>query len=260
MHNQVRRTLFALLLLLAPFSAMATDYSDIWWNPSESGWGVNLAQSDKFIFATFFVYGPDNQPTWYAGNLNADGNGNYTGGLFATNGPYFGTVPFDPSKSSVSQVGIATFTPTAPDTGTLTYNVGGVAVVKNIQRQTLTTITLGGMYSGGQQGGYSGSSCTLGDYTDHFDLQVAQPGDGTVTLSFAYSGNLTCTIAGALQQKGQLYSIPNATYACSTGLNTNASITELKATSLGIEGRLAAPSVGGGCREDATFSAALWNG
>ena len=26
----------------------------------ESGWGVNFVQSDNFIFATFFIYGPDN--------------------------------------------------------------------------------------------------------------------------------------------------------------------------------------------------------
>lgn len=260
MQNRIQRFLLAMLFCFTPLAAMATDYSDIWWNPSESGWGVNFAQSDNFIFATFFVYGPNNQPTWYAGNLNADGNGNYTGGLFATTGPYFGTVPFDSSKTGVSQVGTATFTPTAPDTGTLTYNVGAVIVVKNIQRQTLTSITLGGTYSGGQQGTYSGSGCALGDYTDHFDLQVVQPGDGSVSLAFTYTGNLTCTIAGPLQQKGQLYSIPDASYVCSSGLNTGASITELRATSLGIEGRLAAPSVGGGCREDATFSAALWNG
>jgi len=259
MHSRLSRILVALLILFAPFSVMATDYSDIWWNPAESGWGVNLAQSDNFIFATFFVYGPNNQPTWYAGNLNADGKGNYTGALFTTTGPFFG-LPFDPAQVGITQAGTATFTPTAADTGTLTYNVGNVNVVKNIQRQTLTSIALGGTYSGGQQGTYSGASCALGAYTDHFDVQVAQPGDGTVTLSFTYSGNLTCTIAGTLQQKGQLYSIPKANYACSTGLNTSASITELKATSLGIEGRLAAPSVGSGCREDATFSAALWNG
>ena len=45
--------------------------------------------------------------------------------------------------------------------------------------------------------------------------------------------------------------------ACASTGNTAASMAEIKATSLGIEGRFSAPSVGGGCREDANFSAVL---
>ena len=37
--------------------------------PPEGGWGVNFVQSDQFIFATFFIYGPDNQPIWYTAQL-----------------------------------------------------------------------------------------------------------------------------------------------------------------------------------------------
>jgi hypothetical protein len=51
-----------------------------------------------------------------------------------------------------------------------------------------------------------------------------------------------------------LYTIPGASYACSDGLNTTAGMSEIKATAQGIEGRFAAPSVGDGCREDASFS------
>ena len=258
MHKRVAVVLSSFFLLLMPLRALAIDYSDIWWNPAESGWGVNIAQSDNFIFATFFVYGPNNLPIWYAGNLGADGNGNYTGGLYSTTGTYLGTVPYNPAQFVATQVGVATFSPTAPDTAVLSYNVGGVNVVKNIQRQTLTVIALGGKYSGGQVGAYSGASCNLGNYVDHFDVQVTQPGDGTATFMFTYEDSgLNCTLSGTLHQKGMLYSIPNASYSCSDGLNTNASLSQIKATSLGIEGVLAAPSVGSGCREDATFSGAL---
>ena len=61
--------------------------------------------------------------------------------------------------------------------------------------------------------------------------------------------------SGTFQQLGQLYRIPTASYACSDGLSTTAAVEEIKATTFGIEGRFSAPSVGGGCREDATFSA-----
>ena len=49
----------ALVLLLASAPVRATDYTDIWYVPTESGWGANVVQSDLFLFVTFFVYGPD---------------------------------------------------------------------------------------------------------------------------------------------------------------------------------------------------------
>ena len=154
-------------------------------------------------------------------------------------------------------MGTATFAPQTADTAVLTYNVVGVNVAKSMQRFTLTVIALGGNYSGGQAGTYSGSGCNFGNYKDYFELQVTQPGNGTATLVFDFVGGLSCTLSGTLHQTGLLYSIPNAIYSCSTGLNTNATLSQIKATSLGIEGVLAAPSVGGGCREDASFSAVL---
>src|SRR5262249_3203812 len=172
-------------------------------------------------------------------------------------GPYYGTVPYDASQYHATQVGVATFSPLTATTATLTYNVGAVNVVKNMQRLTLTTIALGGDYNGGQSGAYSGSGCGLGAYKDYFDLQLTQLGDNSATFVFSYLSGLTCTLSGTLQQTGMLYSIPNATYVCSDGVNTTASLTQIKATSLGVEGVLAAPSVGGGCREDATFSGVL---
>ena len=54
------RALIALLIVfLLPFPArsatsFAPDISGLWWNPVESGWGVNLIQQGSTIFATFF--------------------------------------------------------------------------------------------------------------------------------------------------------------------------------------------------------------
>ena len=251
-----KRLCFALLFTGFTLSAQAADYTDIWWTPPEDGWGVNFVQSDSFIFATFFIYGPDNKPTWYTGQMTADGLGHYTGGLYLSTGTYFGTVPFDPAQKGITQVGTLTFTPTAADTGVLTYNVGTVVVTKNIQRLTLTRIALGGNYTGGQAGAYS--MCTsAGDnfqYKDNFDASVAQTST-SATFTFNYTSGINCTLSGNLVQNGQLYSIPSATYVCDTGLSTTASMSQIKKTQQGIEGVFAAASVGLGCREDAAFSA-----
>ena len=39
--------LAATMVLAAP--ARATDLSDLWWNPNESGWGVNVAQQAEVL-------------------------------------------------------------------------------------------------------------------------------------------------------------------------------------------------------------------
>ena len=254
----IKRILLVALLMLAAARAGAADYTDIWYLPAESGWGVNVVQSNNFLFMTFFLYGADGKPTWYVAQVTQDASGNFNGTLYSFTGTYF-ALPW--AGNILSVAGTASFRPTSPYTATLVYTVNGVGTVtKSIQRQTLTAITIGGTYAGAQAGSYSGCNNPAQNqlYTDHFNLQVTQFVDGSARFAFAYTGSgMTCTLAGTLVQYGQLYTVPTATYQCSTGLNTAASMAEIKATSLGIEGRFSAPSVGGGCREDANFSAVL---
>ena len=38
------------------------NYQDLWWNPAESGWGINLAHQGDTIVATWSTYGADGKP------------------------------------------------------------------------------------------------------------------------------------------------------------------------------------------------------
>jgi hypothetical protein len=262
MLRSIRRALSVALFgaCLVAFPARAVDYTDLWFIPAESGWGVNVVQSDNFMFLTFFIYGPDNRPTWYSGNLQWNGVA-YTGGLYATQGTYY-AVPWNTANNLTTPVGTATFQPDSLNAyqATLTYTVNGIGtVIKSIERQTLTTIALSGSYVGGQTGAYT--SCSSGgdsSYTDTYNLGVTQTTDGIATFTFDYSdAAATCTLSGVLEQHGQLYRIPGASYTCTGGLQFSANSTtiyEIKQTAQGIEGRFAA-SLPNGCREDANFSA-----
>ncbi len=44
---------------------IGSQYTDLWWNPQENGWGMNVVQQGETAFITLFVYGPDDKPTWY---------------------------------------------------------------------------------------------------------------------------------------------------------------------------------------------------
>jgi hypothetical protein len=261
MSASLRIALLAVACLFA-LPARATDYTDIWYTASEPGWGVNVVQADNFLFLTFFIYGADNKPTWYTGQLTWDG-AKYSGGLYLTQGTYW-ALPWNPADHpAAQQVGTASLTPNSLNAyqATLLYSVNGIgSVTKAIERQTLTTIALGGTYTGGQAGAYSNctTSSSNGAYTDTYTLTAAQTGGGTATFTFVYGSGATCTMSGTLEQHGQLYRIPGASYVCSGSLNVNTTSTiyELKQTAQGIEGRFAA-SLSGGCQENANFSAVL---
>jgi hypothetical protein len=251
----LKRLFLAVLLLAATGRAGAVDFTDIWFLLAESGWGVNVVQSDNFLFITFFIYGADGKPTWYTGQVTLDASGNYNGTLFATTGTYY-IAPW--VGNTAMPVGTVSFQPTGPSTAKLIYTVTGVGTVtKLIQRQTLTAITVGGTYSGGQSGTYSNCSVSANNapYRDFFDLQVTQLTDRTVTFAFSYT-NFSCTFSGTLAQQGQLYSVTGASYQCGSDPTFSANLTEIKATAQGLEGRFSA-LVGGNCREDAHFSGVL---
>ena len=48
----------------------STNFSDLWWVPSESGWGANISQQSDTMFVTIFVYGPSGQPIWFVATLD----------------------------------------------------------------------------------------------------------------------------------------------------------------------------------------------
>jgi hypothetical protein len=136
--------------------------------------------------------------------------------------------------------------------------VGVPAVTKAIQRQTLTTASFSGNYYGGETIAYTAcnSSANNSSFTDSFPLTVTQSAT-SLTLAFAYEGlGATCTMSGALTQNGLLYSVPAATYTCTDGLSTTASMFNIKQTGQGIEGQFTAPGTNGdNCQETTRFSA-----
>ena len=71
----LKRLILALLLLTAAFNAKGLEYTDVYYDPAESGWGAFLVQSNTFQFIAFFIYGSDTKPTWYTAQLVDDGTG-----------------------------------------------------------------------------------------------------------------------------------------------------------------------------------------
>ena len=128
------------------FDAPIFNMTDLWWNPSESGWGLNLVQhSSNIVFATWFMYEPDGTATWYVvpeGRWVA-GTG-YIGPIYRTTGPVFCfegeacTGPsFDSSAVTRTQVGEMQLSidPSDFDRATVHFTINGKTLTRTITRQ-----------------------------------------------------------------------------------------------------------------------------
>jgi hypothetical protein len=216
-------------------AAVEPDFSDLWWSPEESGWGVNISQGDDAVmFATWFVYGANDQPIWYSATLFAwppepgVALSVYHGDLIETTGPWLARVPFDPGQVRRTVVGSATFKsrlPTLPpqspfafestDRAVLAYTVGESTVTKHIQRQTLRARDLSGTYIGGLSG--QASACqdpsqngTTREVIGH--LRVTQQG-AAVTMA----DDQGCTYRATYRQSGQIGYLDAGTVSCANG-------------------------------------------
>jgi hypothetical protein len=120
---------------------MLSSQTALWWNPAESGWGLNLNHQGNIVFATLFTYDTSRAPLWLVmsnGAMQSDGV-TFTGDLYRTTGPAFNANPFSPDAVAVSRVGTMTVSFVDVNSGTLKYTVNGVEVNKGIQRQVYGT-------------------------------------------------------------------------------------------------------------------------
>jgi hypothetical protein len=112
--------------------------TDLWWNPSESGWGLNVIQHGSgIIFATWFNYAPDGKPIWYVIPVGQWVDPiQYHGPIFRTTGPVVAEI-FDPTAVTATMVGNAVliFDETDFNKMTATLTVDGNTIAKQLQRQ-----------------------------------------------------------------------------------------------------------------------------
>ena len=117
-----------------------TDYTGIWWTPSESGWGLSLHQSSSnAMFGAWFVYGANGQPEWFTLQGGRWESATlWTASIYRTTGPFFAGPDYDPRLVLLQEAGTATldFRQLPGDVGRarFTYTVQGVTRTKVIQR------------------------------------------------------------------------------------------------------------------------------
>jgi hypothetical protein len=224
----------SLVSLPANATSFSTDQSDLYYVPTESGWGMQLVQRGSIIFATLFVYDQGETPTWYTATINYTSDFTWTGTLYASSGTYYG-VPWNPMQLSLMPVGTMTWNAPLINGGTLTYVVNGVTVVKNVIRQALVLDNYNGHYAGYAHRVVSG--CTLATNNGTFDepitFNVTQAGSVISTVNTTTTTGNACTFTGTATEAGQMGEF-DGTFTCTDGSAGTGSSVEVQVTTLGL--------------------------
>jgi hypothetical protein len=103
---------------------------------------MNVVHQGETAFVTLFVYGPNNQPTWYSASdahvyaYSSSGLPYFAGSLHRTTGPWHGE-PFDPGRVNLVRVGSISIDPLGNDRVRVTYDVDGRTMSADLVRASL---------------------------------------------------------------------------------------------------------------------------
>ena len=119
----------------------AINYQGLWWDPAESGWGINFAHQGDQIFATWYTYDTSGNAYWLsmlAARTPPTGNA-YTGTIYVDSGPPFNNFV---GMGVPSAVGNGTLTFSDVDHGSFAYTVN-TTMPPTTQTKAITRFDLG---------------------------------------------------------------------------------------------------------------------
>ena len=233
--------LLAALLAACVLDAGAAEFTDAWYAPSESGWGMNVVHQQEVAFVTLFVYAPSGDATWFSsalstiGYLGANGLPVMSGTLYRTRGPAPGT-RFDPDAVTRTPVGTAHLTPRSLDEVDLHYTVDGVVVQRTLRRVTWRRDDHAEGYAASFAGRRVDSAAGRAEtfaYTGEAFLEI---GNGIARLRFQ-QGSAACDYNGEHVPSGRIASV-RGEFACDDGRRGTFDLTDITVTPHGFNGKL----------------------
>lgn len=116
------------------------NYTGLWWDRSEAGWGLSLHQGRAYdLFGALFVYGASGAPEWYTLQSGQwQSSTRWAGDVLRSSGPPWVSATFDAALVAHADVGnvVLDFTmlPGSEDKARLSLTIAGTTVVKTIER------------------------------------------------------------------------------------------------------------------------------
>ena len=216
---------------------IATNYTDMWSNAQEPGWGFFIDQQADVLLGTLYIYDKGNSAAWYTVTLAyvstaGDGTITYQGPLYQTTGPALGQ-PYSSSPVKYREVGLLTIAFGDEAHALMNYTIDGAGAVKQVSRLTFAPNSILGSYIGSTQDvTYDCKPPAQNGLvtTDPGPFTITQNQDGYV-LQFP-----TCQVTnGVYTQTGQVGSV-DAIYNCPGGAYGAIKFTALQSEKGGIVG------------------------
>lgn len=212
------------------FAAMVTtvlgpgadeNYQDLWWNPSESGWGATIMHQGNTVVIAVFDYDNAGAPTWqFLANAQRTGGNTWSGALYRMTGTPFDGRPFDPAQTKATVIGDATIEFVDPFTARLRMTMGTVVIDKEITRQSLAPLqSIEGRYATGVKSVRSNcADATANGATLSTAFVSVSVANQTFSMERVPVGEgVTCTTHGSYRQHGSLLVSLDALTTCSDG-------------------------------------------
>ena len=152
--------------------ASASNYTDIWWNAAESGWGLTLAHQGNTVFGLWYTYDSMGRAQWVSGLATLQADGSFKGDLNrATSGTPFNQINNSAATSfPVPKAGEFELRFSNGETGSFKYKLDGIEQTKAISRFVFggpVSVCAASSNPGGNGGGGENSDCfrpfTTGD-------------------------------------------------------------------------------------------------
>ena len=198
------KALLALVLYLAAGLTHATNnYQDWWWNPAQSGMGLNVGQQNDTVFVAWFNYGDDTKASFLTMGGVLSGN-TLTGPLYRGTGPAPGS-NYNPALVKQAAVGTATLTFNSNTDATLNYSYDNKSGSMALQRFSFASPNLNQTWTVVQT--YTKNNCanpSLNESITNIAKIKGQQGAGnnfTFTITDLDGAN-SCIAAMALQPAG----------------------------------------------------------
>jgi N-acetylmuramoyl-L-alanine amidase len=114
------------------------DFTDIWWNPNESGWGVSMTHQHSNIFIAWYTYDESGRAKWYVSSgcklTNATITASCTGDLYSVTGGSPLTAPWVAGRTVPKPEGSITLQFSDASNALMTYTIGGKPYARLVTR------------------------------------------------------------------------------------------------------------------------------
>jgi hypothetical protein len=115
--------------------AQARNATDVWWNPLESGWGLQMSEFGDQLFVTWYTYGNNGEPMWLVAQLPRVQGNRFEGELLRPNsGTPYTNINGPATSFPVPTVGSLRVEFNSGDSAQFRYTLDGITRERTIRR------------------------------------------------------------------------------------------------------------------------------